>query len=284
MIRALLPADVPAARTVAWAAISALNLRLGATSPELTPERVRGGEARIAHLQQTDPRGAWVAEVGTEVVGCALSLVREGMWFLSLLMVAPPHQGRGLGKLLLEAALQTSTQRSWILATEEPAALRRYQRAGFDLHASYTAKGPVDRALLPAITGVREGSCAKDGELVDAVVKHCRGAALTIDLGYLAGIPLRMFVVDEPSGRGFALLRDGRLAWLGATTDDAARRLLWTALAEVGDTAEVDWLSANQQWAIDVCLDAHLSLGAGASLCLRGQPMMSPYLPNGALG
>jgi len=284
VIRALLPADVAVARNVTWAAMSALDQRLGETPPELTPERVRGGEARIAHLQDTDPGSAWVAEVDEEVVGCALALVRDGMWFLSLLMVAPPQQGKGLGKQLLDAALRTSTERSWILATQEPAALRRYQRAGFDLHASYTAKGSVDRALLPAITGVREGSCARDGELLDAVVRHCRGAGLTRDLDYLSDVPLQLFVVDEQIGRGFGLLRDGHLVWLGATTEDAARRLLWTALAEAGDTVEVDWLSANQQWAIDVCLDAHLALGAGASLCLRGQPTMSPYLPNGALG
>jgi hypothetical protein len=72
--------------------------------------------------------------------------------------------------------------------------------------------------------------------------------------------------------------------WLGATTEAAARQLLWASLAEAGEEVEVDWLSANQQWAIDVCLDARLSLKAGASLCLRGQPAMSPYLPSGALG
>jgi hypothetical protein len=80
------------------------------------------------------------------------------------------------------------------------------------------------------------------------------------------------------------MLRPGAALWLAATTEDAARRLLWTAIAVAGDEVEVDWLAANQQWAIDVCLDAHLEFKGGASLCFRGQPTMSPYLPNGALG
>ena len=47
------------------------------------------------------PDSAWVAEVDGEVVGCSLALVREGMWFLSLLMVDPVRHGQGLGKQLL---------------------------------------------------------------------------------------------------------------------------------------------------------------------------------------
>ena len=87
MIRPLLPADVPAARDVQWAALSELDVRLGQTTPELTPEIRARGEGRIAHLQHTDPESAWVAEINGTVVGCGLALVREGMWFLSLLMV-----------------------------------------------------------------------------------------------------------------------------------------------------------------------------------------------------
>ena len=37
-------------------------------------------------------------------------------------------------------------------------------------------------------------------------------------------------------------------------------------------------------WAIDVCLDARLTLKAGATICLRGQPPMPLYIPGGALG
>jgi GNAT superfamily N-acetyltransferase len=265
-------------------ALTDLDRRMGEKPAELTDEIAVRGRRRIRHLQVTDPDGAWVAEVDGEVVGLSLALVRDGMWFLSLLMVHPSQQRKGLGKDLLTAALTTSTDRSWILATADPGALRRYQRAGFDLHASYTAKGAVDRARVPAVQGIREGSYDDDRELLDAVVERGRGARMTPDIDFLNEQGARFVVSDDAAGRGFAMLRPGAVLWLAATSEDAGRRLLWTAIAEAGDEVEVDWLAANQQWAIDVCLDAHLGLKGGASLCLRGQPTMSPYLPNGALG
>ena len=45
-----------------------------------------------------------------------------------------------------------------------------------------------------------------------------------------------------------------------------------------------DWLSGDQQWAIDVCFDAGLSLRPGAPIALRGQQRMAPYIPCGAFG
>jgi GNAT superfamily N-acetyltransferase len=284
MIRPLEPGDVAAARQVQAVAMNHLALRMGDEVLEESDERRQLGQDRITHLQRTDPEGAWVAEVDGEIAGCALALVRDGMWFLSLLMVDPPHQGKGLGKQLLDATLRTATDRSWILATADPAALRRYQRAGFDLHASYTAKGAVERTLIPAVPGVREGSYGSDGDLVNKLATEVRGASMGPDLHYLARRLMRLLVVDDERGRGFALLRPGGVASLAATTQDAARRLLWTAIAEAGDTIEVDWLSNDKQWAIDVCLDARLSLVGGASLCFRGQPHMPLYLPSGALG
>ncbi|MDX6215089.1 MAG: hypothetical protein QOG99_673 [Frankiales bacterium] len=276
MIRPLLPADFAASRRVAVDAMTAL----GEEMPEETPEVTARGEARIAHLQRTDPGGAWVAEEDGRVVGCALALVREGMWFLSLLMVDPAHQSKGLGKQLLDASLQTSTDRSWILATTDPAALRRYRRAGFDLVPCLTAKGTVDRALLPS-TSVREGSWSADGEAVDDITRTVRGAGLGEDLPYLEKTGLRLLMAD----RGYAILRPAGLVSLAADDPGTAAELLWTVLAEAPAPVEIDWLAHDQQWAIDVCLDARLPLLKGEGhLFLRGQPPMSPYLPSGSLG
>ena len=85
-------------------------------------------------------------------------------------------------------------------------------------------------------------------------------------------------------GRGFSVLRPQGTAWLGALDEQTARDLLWATLAEAPEDVEIDWLAANQQWAIDVCLDARLTLRSGASLCLRGQPSIAHYLPSGAYG
>ncbi|MGZ6827019.1 MAG: GNAT family N-acetyltransferase, partial [Mycobacteriales bacterium] len=226
LIRPLLPEDVPAAADVTWAAFADLDVRTGHPPAERTPEAEERGRLRVAHLQRTDPGCAWVAEVDGEVVGCSVALVREGMWFLSLLMVRPGRQSGGLGRQLLEAALTTSTDRSWITSTVDARALRRYQRAGFALHPTYTAHGPVDRALLPAVGGVRAGDWQRDGDLVDAVARATRGATVAPDLPYLDGLGLPLVVVDDAGGRGFAVLRSTGQMWVAATTDDAARRLL----------------------------------------------------------
>src|SRR4051794_25315959 len=188
MIRPLLPDDVAASREVTRSAIQSL----GEEVPENTPENVARGRERIAHLMRTDPDGAWVSEQDGEITGCALALVRDGMWFLSLLMVDPAHQGKGLGRRLLDATLQTATDRSWILAPTAPAALRRYRRAGFDLVPCLTAKGTVDRALIPATT-VREGSWAEHGEFVDDVTRSIRGAGMKQDLDYLERSGMQLF-------------------------------------------------------------------------------------------
>lgn len=281
MIRPLLPGDSAAARQVTARALAALDARAGRQPVEETPEVVERGRRRISHLQATDPEGAWVAEVDGQVVGCSMALVREGMWFLSLLMVDPEHHSKGLGTQLLEAAMKTVTDRSWLLATVDPKALRCYQRAGFDLHAAYEARGPVDRAALPAQSGIREGSYDADRDLLIALSRSMRGASLEPELTFLQERGLRFLVAP---GEGFVFLYPGGVTWLGASNEDAARKLLWSAIAEAGDQVTVDWLAANQQWAIDVCMEARLVLRAGASIGLRGQPTMSPYLPSGAFG
>jgi len=280
MIRALTPDDVPAAQAVTHTALSDLNARRGRPPYPRTDEAVARGRARVAHLQRTDPASAFVAEVDGAVVGCGMALVREGMWFLSLLMVDPAHQGAGLGKALLDATLATATDRSWLLATDDAAAVRRYQRAGFALHPTYAASGTVDRSLLPAVTGIREAT-DDDRDTLDHVVRHLRGAPMGPEFDYLREQGARTLVAP---GRGFVVLRDEGPQWLGAVDVPTARTLLWAALAEATAAVEVPWLGADQQWAIDVCLDARLSLGPGASVCLRGQPPMSPYLPSGAFG
>src|SRR5436190_24403171 len=105
-IRPMTPEDVPAADRAAWRALQ--YLIPGEFQPDEDVRRARG-QARVGHLQQTDPAGAWVAVNGDGgVIGCALALVREGVWGLSLLGVLPEHQGSGAGRALLHAALQAA--------------------------------------------------------------------------------------------------------------------------------------------------------------------------------
>jgi GNAT superfamily N-acetyltransferase len=58
-----------------------------------------------------DPGGLWVAEAEGQMLGFALSWVSGDLWFLAELFVAPGHQGRGIGGLLLARTLEHAKKR-----------------------------------------------------------------------------------------------------------------------------------------------------------------------------
>ena len=153
---------------------------LGEEMPEETPEVTARGMARIAHLQRTDPGGAWVAEIDGQIAGVALALVREGLWGLSLLAVEPAHQSRGIGRRLFEPALAygDGTRGGIILSSQDPRAMRRYALAGFALRPCITAAGALNRNLLPGGLASRPGDPEADREIVDAASRAVRGLSL----------------------------------------------------------------------------------------------------------
>lgn len=240
------------------------------------------GIRRMHHLVTTDPGGAWVSTGGDGAVeGVALAIMREGIWGLSLLIVDPGKQSAGIGRALMEAALAygEDARGGIILASDDARALRTYWRAGFALRPTFDARGSVTNppAADPA---VREGRWPEDRALLDEISRSVRGAAHGRDLEPYLASGLRLRVHD---GGGFAVHAvDGRLRLLAATDDRVARALLETALHDV-PTAEVDFLDARQDWAIDVVLTAGLRLTPKGATCVRGEVgPMRPYIPSGA--
>jgi GNAT superfamily N-acetyltransferase len=272
------PDDVAAAEAVARSVL------FRGERPETDPAPVQRGRARIAHLQRTDPGGAWVAVSGGEVVGVALALVREGLWGLSLFAVAPAHQSRGIGRALLEAAFGhgADARGHLILSSEHPAAMRRYARLGLDLRPCVAAAGVVDRARLPAADGVVDAGL--DGVAVaDAIGRAVRGAGHGLDLPVaLEHAGTRLLLYED---RAFALVRDERVALLAGLDEAAATRALQGALAAIapGATVGVDFLTAGQDWAVRACLDAGLALSPDGPFFTGGElGPLRPYIPSGA--
>jgi GNAT superfamily N-acetyltransferase len=280
VIRPLTADDVARAQEITHSALSVLDARMARPVQDLTDEIVMRSKARAELLHATDPERAFVAEVDGAAVGLAMAFVREGMWFLSALMVAPAFQSQHVGRDLLEAALATATDRAWILTTDDARAVRTYQRVGFELHPTFTAHGAVDRSRIPVVQGIRE--YVDDRDTLDNVTRTIRGAAMGPEVDYFLRQGNRILVVP---GKGFVILRPVGATWLAATDEQTARSLLWAAIAEsTASQLEIDWLSGDQQWAIDVCFSAGLSLRAGAPIALRGQQRMAPYIPCGAFG
>jgi ribosomal protein S18 acetylase RimI-like enzyme len=54
---------------------------------------------------KNDPGGLWVAEDAGQILGFAFSWISGELWFLAQLFVSPGHQGRSIGRELLERTL-----------------------------------------------------------------------------------------------------------------------------------------------------------------------------------
>jgi predicted N-acetyltransferase YhbS len=285
-IRPLAAADVEQAWEMSHTSLQTAGLEYGWHMPDADALLRSRGHERIRHLMTHDPEGTWVAELDGVIVGVAAATRRGPLWFLSLLTVATSVQSRGVGRQLLEASMRTLGPAGAICASDDPKALRRYRVAGFELQPRYEAKGPVERAAIPAVDGVRPGSYDNDRDFVDDIATGLRNAPHGVDLDFFAATGRPLYVMDTSAGRGYVACTEKGVAVLGATTAAAARSLLWTALAECTDQdVSILWLRHDQSWAIDVALEARLSLRPTGSFCTRGAVgPMSPYIPNGAFG
>jgi predicted N-acetyltransferase YhbS len=288
-VRPLRPDDVVAAEALAWAALDGAGRRYGFDMGERDAGRVAFAQSRMRHILATDPDGCRVAERDGEVVGVALALRRGPLWFLSLLTVREDHQGTGVGRHLLDAALATArgSAAGMICASPDPKALRRYGRAGFAIHPGIEALGIPDRTELPEGLGVRDGDWERDRELVEALVTARRGAAYGVDLDWFRDQDMRLLVRDGgPGDRAAALMKGPRLGMLTGDTVEAAGRVLWAFLAESPDRVQIPYLHGGAQWAIGVALRARLSLTLADAVCTRGSLAVppSPYVPSGMFG
>ncbi|MCW3039933.1 MAG: family N-acetyltransferase [Solirubrobacterales bacterium] len=284
VIRQLLPADVDAAEAVGWAALSPLwpdDFR-----PADDDVRRARARLRVGHLQQTDPGGCWVAEAGGEIVAIALALIREGVWGFSLFGVHPEHHGRGIGSAVYAPALAygKDCRGGIILSSEHPAAMRRYATSGFSLRPCVSTAGMLERRGLPA------GLQSRPGDLLDeedratcaAASRFVRGASHEQDLEACLAAGRDLLVLP---GRGFAIHQDGSPSLLAALDEEAATDLLWSvfAAAPAGATVHADFITAGNDWAIDVSLRCRLALSADGPVFVRGDVgPMAPYLPSGA--
>ena len=262
------------------------------SSPRSRPEPVRRSEAkavnwrrRMEHLLTHDPGGCWVAEDETGLVGVAAGLRRDLTWILASYVVRPDRQGRGIGRQLLDAALGHGRNclRGMLSASGDPKAARRYRQAGFTLHPTMVLTGRIDRALLPVVERVREGS-AGDVDLMSSVDRQVRDAAHGVDHELLTTM-YRLVVVDRSTGSGYAYVEAGGGPYLlAATNRRTATDLLWETLAASSPETDctVDHVTANNAWAIDVAMTARLDLHTAGYLGLRGmRNPPAPYLPSG---
>lgn len=288
LLRPMRVDDVPTAERLSAESFYELDVRLhrpGLPEPRRRPpERAGSWVRRTTHFLDTDPGGCWVAEVDGELVGFATSFVRELTWCLATFAVRPGLQGQGLGKRLLEVAMEhgRGCLRGMLSASADPKAVRRYRLAGFSLHPQMFLSGTVDRSALPIVEKVREGTAA-DVDLLDSLDRRTRGSAHGPDHAIMLD-SYRLLVSDSSTGSGYAYAGgDGSLALLAASDRRTAARLLWAVLADSAGEVVVPHLTAANEWAVDVGMAARLELHTEGYLGLRGMKPPAPYVHNGAL-
>jgi hypothetical protein len=159
-----------------------------------------------------------------------------------------------------------------------PGATRRYRLAGFLLYPQMRMVGTVDRATLPAITGLREGT-ADDFEWMDALDIRLRGGGHGPDHAHMLGA-LRLMVTRARDGYVY-LDEHGRAMLLAAGDEESASTLLWEALARTEGDTLVNCITTANHWAVDVGLAARLDIGQEGYLALRDLPEPAPYLASG---
>jgi GNAT superfamily N-acetyltransferase len=284
-VRRLLPDDAAAAAAAARTAFQQMEPSEEAASPEEEAVAAAGATARVAHLQRTDPGGCWVAEHDGRIVGAAIGILRGDLWGFSLFALLPEYQGLRIGTRLYEPALAYGAGAAGgiILSTSHPAAMRRYARSpGYRLLPAVSLSGAWEPSRVPPQLRCRPGDLSADAETIDAASRHVRGASHMRDLPTLLERPgTTLLVID---GEGFACARHGNTWLLAARSEEAAEDLLWGAITSGprGGTVSVDFITAENQWAIRVGLEAGLALNPDGPTFVRGRVgPMAPYLPSG---
>jgi ribosomal protein S18 acetylase RimI-like enzyme len=139
-------------------------LAAAAFSRDITDEHAaRRWRERIAFPLETDPDGAFVAELDGRIVGAAEAIVRERLWVLSLLAVQPGIQSAGAGGAAMERAIAygKSADAGLIVSSNDPRALRLYASCGFALHPtawSTAVRCPETRPVSARRTVARTSS------------------------------------------------------------------------------------------------------------------------------
>ncbi len=254
-----------------------------------TPERWQRQSGALARFTRTDPAGCWLADTAEGPVGFAVAMRRGRLWGLATLFVHPEAQGRGVGRALIEQAMTYGTGADiWlVLSSRDPRAIRRYAALDLALHPSVSLAGTVDRTALPGDVAGRDGTVDDLDLVADVDTRLRQGSSRAEDVAFMLehGAPTRLHVIDRSGHRGWLVTgQAGRPAMLGADDVATARSLLVRALvhSEPGEHVAVHFVTAEQNWAVEPCLTAGLTVTAGGPIFLSGwHRPPAAWLPSG---
>lgn len=141
---------------------TSINDYIGRLGQSEIPPEVNPVTRLFVHLQATDPERFLVATTGPEerIVAFGSAIVRERLWYLSMLFVLPEFQGSGLGRDLLDRLLPDDAAITRATATDSAQPIS---------NALYSSYGIVPRIPLLNLTGLPQRPEAL-GELPSGIV------------------------------------------------------------------------------------------------------------------
>jgi GNAT superfamily N-acetyltransferase len=201
---------------------------LGRLNQPALPTESAGVVRLYRHLQATDPDRFIVAVEpdpagpgGKRIVGFASVVVRERLWFLSMLFVLPEAQGAGLGRALLDAVApdpEVDTVRATATDTAQPISNALYASLGIVprvplLNLIGDARRPEAFGALPSgvaavpFEDVAADTTGGDGsghrrlaDVVDALDREALGVAHPLDHRFLRQEGRRGWLYHGPDG------------------------------------------------------------------------------------
>jgi GNAT superfamily N-acetyltransferase len=187
------------------------------------------------HLYETDADGHWGAYNGDKLVGFSSAIVRGGQWYLSNLFVDPRHQRKGLGRKLLERAMEHGgskvESRSLCTFAYNEASIALYSQYG--IMPTYPIlemfkKITEPQEIVPSGLKLEEDNSHKSILRIDRLEKDIRGYSHLIDLEFLSQSPKRKMCqfFDGSKWIGYSIVSNNRLiAPIGAISPEYLPRI-----------------------------------------------------------
>ena len=164
-----------------------------------------------------------------------------------------------------------------------------YAGFGFAMHPVVAAWGTLRPRSVTYPTEVRRCEPDRVTELelgIVAEIDHARrGSARTSDILAMLSRPGTRLLLHED--QAYAVARAERIVTLGGRQEESSRLVLRAMLAETppGETVQVNWLTAGQQWAIAEVVAAGIELVPYGPVMVRGMAAPpAPYIPSGGFG
>ena len=197
-------------------------------------------------LLQLAPAGAFAALSEARIVGTAIGIDYGGFAWIAMMLVDPAYRGRGVGRRLLEAAMDAVPSNLPIRLDATPLGRRLYQRYGFEEEAMlsrYVDDGSKRGSWPEAFDASREVRplTASDLEIVierdTETFGGTRGAVF--DWTFHRAAQYAHVVRSRDGLTHYCLGRPGRIfdqiGPVVAGHDDIAQALVSAALAAAGD-------------------------------------------------